>query len=54
MDNFLVQKRRISVIILRKIQILRKPNNQAAVTATTMFLKKVWTLQTVEVFFLIA
>ena len=33
--------------ILRKLQTLKKPEkqHQAAVTATMMFLKKVWTLQ---------
>ena len=31
-----------------------KKQHQTEVTATTMFLKKVWTLQTVEVFFSIA
>ena len=31
-----------------------KKQHQAAVTATMMFLKRVWTLQAVEVFFVIA
>ena len=53
---FLVQNSAISVTILRKPQILKKPKkqHQPAVTATMMFLKKVGTLEAVEVFFLIA
>ena len=31
-----------------------KKQHQVAVTATKMFLKKAWTLQAVEIFFLIA
>ena len=50
----LVQKSVISVTILRKLQILKKSKkqHQAAVTVT-MFLEKVWTLQALEVLFLI-
>ena len=55
-NNFLVQESANSVTILRKPQILKKPKkkHQAAVTVTIMCLKKVWTLEAVEVFFFIA
>ena len=55
-NTFLVQKNTISVTILRKLQILKKPKkqHQAAFKASMMFLKKFCTLQAVEVLFLIA
>ena len=53
---FSSSKNAIAVTFLRKPQILKKPKkqHQVAVTATMMFLKKTWTLQAGEVFFLIA
>ena len=55
-NTFLVQKIAILVIILRTIQIAKKPKkqHQAAVTKIKMFLKRLWALQSAEVFFLIA
>ena len=53
---FSSSKNAIAVTFLRKAQILKKPKkqHQVAVPATMMFLKKTWTLQAGEVFFLIA
>ena len=54
--NFPSSKKRHRSGNSKKLQILKKSKkqHQAAVTGTMMFLKKVWTFQAVEVFFLIA